>query len=169
MNRSRFIISTIMAWLIFIGIDFIIHASVLAELWLKEVPAIKDLTELAYLIPFGYLSFLILTLLFGWIFLKIHPEDPGMNNAVIFGIKFGGLFSAANFSGLYSFVDIPLLHLFAFNFVYFVELTAVSAVYGWMLYSETIKKKVVRLMILFFILLITGLVIQNIFGNYNAV
>ena len=38
MNKKRFWISTLLAWLVFIGIDFLLHAGLLENLWKKGVP-----------------------------------------------------------------------------------------------------------------------------------
>ena len=134
MNQKRFWISTLLAWLVFIGIDFLIHASLLENLWKEEISAIKPLKDLAILIPGGYLSFLLLTLLIGFVFIKIFPKQESFKNALTFGVIFGFLFSLSNLLGLFSYIRLPLDHLIFFNMGYFIEIIAVVLVYNSLFY-----------------------------------
>ena len=165
MNQKRFWISTLLAWLVFIGIDFLIHASLLENLWKKEVSAIKPLRDLAVLIPGGYLSFLLLTLLIGFVFIKIFPNQIPLKSALRFGVIFGLLFSVSNLLGLFSYINLPLGHLILFNLGYFIEIVAVVLVYNSFLYSEKIKNRIWKPVSLFIILVILGVIIQNIFNQ----
>jgi hypothetical protein len=165
MNQKRFWISTLLAWLVFIGIDFLIHASLLENLWKQEVSAIKSLEDLAILIPGGYLSFLLLTILIGFVFIKIFPKKETFKSALRFGVIFGLLFSLSNLLGLFSYVRLPLDLLIFTNMVYFIEIVAVVLVYNGFLYPEKIKNKVWKPITLFFILVIIGVIIQNIFNQ----
>jgi len=72
MNRSRAIKTTIFSWLVFIGIDFFFHAGVIKSLWKEEVPVFLPDEELFERIPFGYSSFLLLTILIGYVYNKIY-------------------------------------------------------------------------------------------------
>ena len=96
MNQKRFWVSTLLAWLVFIGIDFLIHAGLLENLWKEEVSAIKPLKDLAILIPGGYLSFLLLILLIGFVFIKIFPKQMPLKSALRFGVIFGFLYQPSS-------------------------------------------------------------------------
>lgn len=165
MNKKRFWISTLLAWLVFIGIDFIIHAGLLENMWKEEVAAIKPIKELALLIPGGYLSFLLLTLLVGFVFIKIYPEQGTFKSALKFGIIFGLLFSLSNLLALFSYIRLPWAHLIFPNLGYFIEIVAVVLVYHGFFYPEKIKNKVWKPVAIFFILVIVGVIIQNIFNK----
>ncbi|MFC1493351.1 hypothetical protein ACFL6O_05265 [candidate division KSB1 bacterium] len=166
MNKKRFVISILLAWLIFIMIDFIWHAALLAEFWLEDHAALKPLKDLALLIPAGYLSFLILTFLSGGVYLKIYPEDPGLNKTLTFGVLFGGLFSISHIIGLYAYVELPVLFLFLTNLAYFIEITAAVIVIRYIYFAEAIRKKVIFILAMFFTGLIIGIILQNIFNAY---
>ncbi|MCP4723632.1 MAG: hypothetical protein GY863_01275 [bacterium] len=166
MDKRRFIISTLLAWLIFIMIDFIWHASLLAEFWLEDHAALKPLKDLAYLIPAGYLSFLLLTFLAGGVFLKIYSENPGFKKALTFGALFGGLFSASNIIGLYSYVELPILFLFLTNLAYFIEITAAVLVIRYIYFAELIRKKLICILSIFFTGMVFGIILQNILNAY---
>lgn len=166
MNKKRFIISTLLAWLIFVMIDFIWHASLLAEFWQEDHAALKPLKDLALLIPAGYLSFLILTFLSGGVYLKIYSEDPGFKKTLTFGALFGGLFSVSNIIGLYSYIELPILFLFLTNLAYFIEITAAVLVIRYIYFAEVIRKKVICILSIFFAGLIIGIILQNILNAY---
>ena len=95
-KKKRFWLSTITAWLLFIGIDFLFNASILQNIW-KEISVAKPLEELALLIPVGYTSFLFLTILIGYLFVNIYKEKPQLKEGVKFGIIFGGFYSLSSF------------------------------------------------------------------------
>ena len=161
-SRKRFWTTTLLAWLILIGIDFLFHASILKSLWQEDIDTFKSEMDLFILIPFGYLSFLLLTLLVGYCFIKIFPSKPTRKQALLFSLIFGGLYAAGNFFGLYSYVDIPLKHLIAYNVVYCIEIVAVTFVFYKASYRVTIKKMIGYCIMTFFLLVIAGIIIQNI-------
>jgi len=161
-SRKRFLTTTLLAWLIFIGIDFFFHASLLKSLWQEDIDTFKPEMDLCILIPFGYLSFLLLTLLVGYCFIKIFPSKPGGKQALKFSLIFGGLYALSNLFGLYSYADIPLKHLIAYNVVYCIEILAVVFVFHKAIYRTTIKKMIGYSILTFFLLVIAGIIIQNI-------
>jgi len=147
-------------------IDFIWHASLLAEFWQEDHAALKPLKDLALLIPAGYLSFLILTLLSGGVYLKINSADPGFKRTLKFGALFGGLFSANIIIGLFSYVELPVLFLFLTNLAYFIEIIAAVLVIRYIYYADKIKKKVFRILFIFLSGMIFGIILQNILNAY---
>lgn len=157
-----FWINTFFAWLLFLGIDFLFHAAILKIFWTRDVPAIKPLDELALLIPFGYLSFYLLTLLIGFTFINVFPKKPTATKAWLFAVIWGGLYSMSNFLGLYSYVEIPLKQLSLFNLVYFIEITAVCLVLNKLYFSEKPIRWKRILVLSFFGLILLGIVLQNI-------
>ena len=161
MKKKRFWLSTLTAWLLFIGIDFLFHASILQNIW-KEIEVAKPLEELALLIPVGYTSFLLLTILIGYLFVNIYKEQPQLREGVKFGIIFGGLYSLSNFLGSFSFINVPVFFLILTNIVYFIEIFGVVIVYNNLLYGNRFRKKIGIVIIVFIVLLISGIIIQNI-------
>lgn len=160
-SKKRFWTVTILAWVLFIGIDFLFHASLLKSLWEEKLPALKTLDELFKLIPAGYLSFFLLTLLAAYIIYRIFPKRPTGSEAVVFSLIFSALFALSNFFGLYSYMALPMKQLIAFNLVYFLEVFAVLIFLSRAFYVKKISHTVFYTIIAFFALLITGLILQN--------
>ncbi|UCD03645.1 MAG: hypothetical protein JSW73_03835 [Candidatus Woesearchaeota archaeon] len=161
MEKKRFWLSTITAWLLFVGIDFLFHASILQNIW-KEITAAKPLEELALLIPVGYTGFLLLTILIGYLFVNIYKEKLQLKEVVKFGIIFGGLYSLSSFLGSFSFINIPIFFLTLINIVNFIEIFGVVIVYNNLLYGNRFRRKTGIIISVFIILLIFGIIIQNI-------
>lgn len=161
---KRRLTSIFFAWLIFIGIDFLFHASIFSTVWNEDIPALKPLNDLALLIPAGYLSFLLLTSLIGYIFFWIFKNKPTINSVFKFGFVFALLSALSNFIGLYSYIALPLKQLVVFNFVYFIEILAVSMCLFYMTFFQSLKKVIIYSILIFFVLIIIGIVIQNVFS-----
>ncbi len=164
-NNKRKIIAILIAWLLFIGVDFLFHASIFASLWTDNIPAIKPLDNLALLIPAGYFSFLLLTILIGYLFFRFFKTKPHFKGVAKFGLIFGALYSLSNLSGLFSYVAIPLKQLVLFNLVYFIEIIVLVLSINHIAYSTNLKKSIGFSFLIFIGLLISGIVVQNIFQN----
>src|SRR6056297_3519420 len=89
--RKRAVVAVLLAWLIFIAIDFLFHGSILRDLWDDHIPAILDLPILFRRIPFGYASFLVLVILLFHLLTRLHGRYPEPRQALVFGLTFGGL------------------------------------------------------------------------------
>lgn len=160
---KRRVLSIILAWLIFIGVDFLFHASIFASIWNENLDALKSLDDLALLIPAGYLSFFFLTTLIGYVFFRIFKTKPGVYKAFEFGLIFGLLFAFSNFLGLFSYIELPVKHLIIFNLVYFVEIIIVCLFLNYVAFSKGIRKTIVTSVVSFLLLIIVGIVVQNVF------
>lgn len=164
-SRKRAITAILVAWLLFVGVDFLFHAGILEQLWKEEIPAIKPLDDLATLIPAGYASFLLLTALIGYVFFKIFKTKPARREVFKFGFIFGLLFSLGNLTGLFSYVAIPLKQLVIFNLVYFIEIFVVVIAIDHLAFTTRLKKAIWVSVLLFIVLVILGVVIQNVLMN----
>jgi hypothetical protein len=161
-SRGRILLSFFLAWLVFLAIDFLAHAALLRSLWDEAHPALKPPDELFRLIPLGYLSFLLLTLLMGWLYLRIYPTQGNPRKALTFGALFGGLFAGASFFGWYSFLSLPLRFVAWVSLLYLVELTAVGWILGLLLHPHPIKKRAWLLVVFIISGFILGIVVQNL-------
>jgi hypothetical protein len=161
-NQRRFWSTVIIAWIVFIGIDFFFHASLLETLWKEEIDSIKPEMDLFVLIPLGYLSFLLLTVLVGYSFTKIFQTKPNRIKVLGFALIFGLLYSTSNLLGVYSYVNIPLKHLIIMNVIYFIEISAVVFIFYKAAYKRKLNRVLWYSILTFFALVIIGIIIQNI-------
>jgi hypothetical protein len=163
-STKKKLLSVLFAWLIFIGIDFLFHASIFSTVWNEEVIALKPLNDLALLIPAGYLSFLLLTLIVGYVFFLIFKSKPSLYRVFQFGFIFALLFALSNFFGLFSYVALPLKQLVVFNLVYFIEILAISISLYYISFHKSLKKSILYSLLIFFGLVFMGILVQNIFA-----
>jgi len=88
------------AWLAMIGFDFLLHAGILAGLYLQPSPFLLPLQRAFQLIPVGYLSFLPLAWLLVWLMTRL--KLAGWRAGAVFGLKLGGLAWGSFLLGLLS-------------------------------------------------------------------
>ena len=162
MKIKKFVIAILIAWILFIGVDFLFHASLFAPLWKEDLPAFKPLDNMALLIPAGYTSFLLLTVLIAYLFSRIFERKPPIKEAFKFALVFGALFTLSNLLGLFSYIAIPFKHLLLFNLLYFIEIIVVTLSLYAIVFSGNMKKSIWRSVLIFIILLIFGIIIQNV-------
>ena len=162
LNKGRFFLTAFFALLVFLVLDFLAHAVLLNSFWEQGLPALRPKGELFHLIPFGYLSFLTLTLLLGWLYMRIFETNGNAKKGLAFGTFCGGMLAVSIFLGWYSFLNLPPLFLLLASFVYFVEISGVGFVFGYLMHPASIKKRVWVLMSFVVCGLILGIVLQNI-------
>ena len=61
---------TLLSWLSMIGFDLLLHAGLLARLYIEPSPFLLPPETAFRLIPLGYLSFLIMAFLMTWLMVK---------------------------------------------------------------------------------------------------
>jgi len=161
-KQRRFWITAVLAWIVFIGIDFLFHASLLEKMWQEEVKSIKPDIDLFILIPVGYSSFFLLTVLVGYAFTKIYQEKPRSNEVIGFSLIFCFLFTGSNLLAFLGFVDIPLKQVVIYNVVYFIEISAVIFIFYKAMFRKKINRIIWYSILTFFVLFLIGITIQNL-------
>ncbi len=108
-SRGRVLALTLIAWLSMLGVDFLVHAGLLADLYRHPSPFLVSPSTAFALIPVGYLSFLLLAVLLVWLLLRLRLA--GWRAGALFGLKVGGLTWGAFVLGLLSIstASVPLL------------------------------------------------------------
>lgn len=159
---KKFLLTSLMAWLVFIAIDFICHASLLTRLWQNNLSAVKSQEDLFNLIPVGYAGFLLLTLLVGYLYMSRFKEKPPNKEAANFSLIIGLLLSGSNLLSSISYVNIHTYIQITFHFVYLIEILAVVFIFNRSLYSDKLKKHAWQYTALLFTLVFLGILIQNL-------
>ena len=90
----------LLSWLSILGFDFLLHAGLLARLYVEPSPFLLPPETAFRLIPLGYLSFLMLALLMTWLMVKQRVH--GGRDGLIYGLKLGGLMGGSLVFGLAS-------------------------------------------------------------------
>ncbi len=164
-NKTRFILASILAWLLILMLDFLAHATLLSHFWAQDYPAQKSKEELFRLIPFGYLSFLVLTLLVGWLYVRFYREEGNAKKGLSFGAVFGGLLALATFLSWYSALNLPAFFILLISIVYFVEVCAVGFTFGYLMHPKSVKKRVWGIVGIVLFGLVLSIILQNVMSS----
>jgi hypothetical protein len=111
-----------------LSFDFLLHAGLLARLYVKPSPFLLPLETAFRLIPLGYLSFLIMALLMTWLMVKQRVE--GVRDGLIYGLKLGGLIWGSQVIGLASITTAEYALLLGWFLGQTAELGIAGAVIG---------------------------------------
>jgi len=108
-SKRHLLFMTLIAWLAMIGFDFLLHAGLLARLYSEPSPFLLPPMTALKLIPIGYLSFLLLSVLLVWLMVRLNLA--GWRRGALFGLGLGGLTWGAFVLGLGSIstASLPLL------------------------------------------------------------
>jgi hypothetical protein len=127
-STGRVVALIFLAWLSMLGVDFLVHAGLLASLYTQSSPFLLSPTTAFTLIPLGYLSFALLVLLLVWLMIRL--QVAGWRAGAIFGLELGGLMWGAFVLGLLSISTAPAPLLVGWLVGQTVELGIAGAVVG---------------------------------------
>jgi hypothetical protein len=99
-SRARIIGAVTLGWIATLGADFLLHAGLLARLYVEPHPFLLAPRQAFQRIPLGYLSFLLLAILVGWLIVRLRRL--GFARGAGLGLQVGGLAWGAFALGLLS-------------------------------------------------------------------
>lgn len=143
-----------------LGIDFFLHAGLLAGIYLQPTSFLLAPEDAFRLIPLGYLALLIQVILLLW--LGIRLEIQTWRQGALFGGMLGLLLGGSSFLGLLSISTVPWHYLLAWMFAGIVELTAAGAVMGAGMRTKTLRPIVLLVVIAVLVLMILTITMQNL-------
>jgi hypothetical protein len=127
-SKRHILLLTFITWLSMLGFDFLLHAGFLAALYLQPSPFLLPLATAFALIPVGYLSFLLLTVLLVWLMMRL--KLTGGRQGALFGLELGGLTWGAFVLGLLSASTAPVSLLIGWFIGQTLEMAIAGAVIG---------------------------------------
>ena len=147
-TRARIVVAVLLTWLLIIGVDFLLHAGVLAWAWTIPSPFLLPAEDLAIRIPLGYTAFLLTAQLVVWLVYRLQIRRPVAG--LWFGMKLGGVVALAGVLGLASISTITLL----LAAVWVISQTAYVMVAGYLATAVLTGG-----------LVICGIIAQNVIAN----
>jgi|GEM_PF-633303 len=125
---ARIVLSVAAAWSLALGFDVLLHAGLLANLYVDPQPFLLGPDEAFQRIPIGYLSFLLLTLVLYWLMkrLDVRGVAAGFRFGVIAAVLAWGTFAL----GLYSITTVTQSLLLAWWVGQVVQWGLTGAVLG---------------------------------------
>lgn len=109
MTTARAALTVTAAWILSLGVDLLLHGGLLASHYVEPNPFLLDPHEAFRRIPWGYLTFLILTIALYWLIRRLGVR--GAASGFQFGAVAGAVVWGALAIGLYSIstATVPLL------------------------------------------------------------
>lgn len=159
------VLLTGIAWLAMVGFDFLLHAGVLAGLYLRPSPFLLPPLIAFQRIPLGYLSFLLTAVLLAWLMRQLQLN--GWRTGALFGLKVGALIWGAFVLGLGSISSGSLTLLLAWFVGQTLEMALGGAVIGSGL-AGTRLRRLFGVVFGFVILVVITVIILQSFGIVPA-
>lgn len=151
---------TFLAWLAMIGLDFILHAGVLAGLYLQPSPFLLSTVTALALIPVGYLALLLSAALVVWLMHRLHPA--GWREGALFGLELGSLTSGAFVLGLLSISTAALPLLVGWFIGQTLELALAGAVVGSGLSGTRLRRLFGAVVVFDLLSVVTTIILQSL-------
>jgi len=151
---------TLLGWFSVIGFDFLLHAGLLSRIYLKPSPFLLPPERMFRLIPLGYLSFLLMTVLLYW--LMVTCDVVGGLEGSVFGLKLGGLMGGGGMLGLASISTAEYSLLCGWFIGQTIELGIAGAVVGSALGGTSLKRLSIMVSVFVVFSLIITVVLQAV-------
>jgi hypothetical protein len=154
--------ATLAAWLVFLVLDFLAHAVVLAAWWRATESYWLPPMELFRRIPFGYGAFALLVGTMTWLLVRLRGPQPIVRDALRFGALAGLLAGAGSVMGAYSILPMPASTLVVWTVSTVVESAGAATAAAWTLRAPRPWRRVLLVFALTIALFVIGVVLQNV-------
>jgi len=159
-GRKRYVQLSLLAWVAIIGVDFLIHAGIFADTYLQDSPFLLSNMEAFRRIPLGYLALLATAGLLVWIIDQASVR--GWRKGLVVGLALGAVMGFSSTLGLFSISTASSQLLVASFVAQVVEMGTAGAIIGQGLLVHSLRRLTLAIVIGFVLLLIGGIVLQNI-------
>ena len=160
--------SAVAAWLIYLAIDFLLHAVIFAHWWKATESYWLSPQELFHRIPFAYALFAIYCLVLTWLIVRIYGDRRTFGAALRFGAITGLVFGFSTILAIYSVIRIPASALLVWPGSFLIESTVACVIANWVLDAERPWRRVILIFGITILLIIVSVVLQNIIYPTNA-
>ena len=159
-SKRYVLLLTLIAWLSMLGFDFLLHAGLLAALYLQPSPFLLPPVTAFTLIPVGYLSFLLLAVLLVWLMIRL--KLAGGRQGALFGLELGGLTWGAFVLGLLSVSTASVSLLIGWFVGQTLELATAGAVIGSGLAGMRLRRLFVVVIVFVLLSMVTTIILQSV-------
>ena len=165
-DRSSAIVpAAVGAWLTYLPLDFLLHASFLAKWWHATEASWLPPLELARRIPIAYCAFGLYSAGLSWLLVAVHGRRPGIVTGLRFGTLVGALFGLSSTLGMYSLLPIPTSFLLVGTASTTIATAASGGAAAWVLAGGSEWRRVGALLGIALLLFVAGVVAQNLLGS----
>jgi hypothetical protein len=168
-TTGRMILATVAAWLMFLAVDFVLHAVFFAPWWKKNQEYWLPPLELFRMIPIAYLSFAVYCGALVWLFVRIHGDGRTLGAACRFGALCGLVFGVTTALANYSVFAMPRSMLVVWSVSFLIESTLACAAAFWVLQAQRPGRRVAAVFGAAVLLFIVAVVLQNLLFPTSSV
>ena len=130
MNLPRVAIAAVVAWIVSLGIGFVVNTVLLADLARANTPPMRPEADITGMLPMGFLFLLAGFFAFAYAYAKGYEG----RNGVMEGIRFGVLVAViiTGFAGIWQYIVFPISGSMSAAIIVdtFVELPIYGAIVG---------------------------------------
>jgi len=159
MSFKRVALLITLSWLSMIGVDFFLHAGLLARFYVQPSPFLLPPERAFQLIPLGYLSFLLIAVLLVWLMFRLKIQ--GWRGGFLFGLELGALVWGAMVLGLISISTASVWLLLGWLLGQTGELAIAGMFVGSGLGGERLTRLFIMVAVLIFISVLATIVLQS--------
>lgn len=152
--------ATMLAWAMVIGVDFVLHAGVLAWAWREPSPFLLPPEELFVRIPLGYAAYLAQAILVVWLTARLGPSTARAGAAL--GMRLGLLFAIFLALALASATTISATMTYVWAVSTLAGFVAAGAVAAPALHAPRLRPLALRVAGTTLALVVFGVVAQNL-------
>lgn len=161
-SGGRIAAGALAAWAVFLAFDFLLHAVIFAGWWQATQRYWLPPEDLFRLIPYAYVSFAVYCAALIWLYERLYGDRRTFGAACRFGASAGLVFGISAVLANYSVFRLPASALLVWPASFLIESTAACAAAGSVLGSRRPWRRVVLVFAAAVLLLIVGIVLQNI-------
>jgi len=159
---SKIIPAAVSAWFIFLSIDFLLHAVILATWWKKTADYWLSPEDLFLMIPIGYASFAIYCGALTWLYVRIVGDRRTIGTAFQFGAIAGLVYGVSTILANYAVFAMPSSLLLVWSGSILIESTLACATASWVLDAERSWRRVGLVFGAAVLIFIMSVVLQNL-------
>jgi hypothetical protein len=89
MNFARVALAAVIAWVVYLGVSFVVHAVLLKDIYMQHASAMRPEAEASAILPIGFAFALIGFFAFAYAYAKGYEGGSGAQEGLRFGVLIG--------------------------------------------------------------------------------
>jgi hypothetical protein len=126
MNFPRVAMAAVAAWVVYLGVNFVVHAVLLKEIYMQHAAAMRPEAEASAILPIGFVFALLGFFAFAYAYAKGYEGSSGVQEGLRFGVLVGILLCA--FGSIWDYMVWPVATRLAI--LWMVDFILEFALYG---------------------------------------
>jgi hypothetical protein len=126
MNYARIAAAAVVAWVVSLGIGFVVNMVLLADLARANTPPMRPESEIMGMLPLGFVFLLLGFFAFAYAYAKGYEGGSGLTEGIRFGVVMALII--IGFAGIWQYIVFPISESLTVAMV--IDTLVESAIYG---------------------------------------